>query len=46
MVRFLKIFTLLPLEAKYQPALAAQWSFIVTDAARPEALYVLMPMRV
>ena len=33
------VFTLLPLAARYQPALAAQWSFAVTDMARRQVTF-------
>ena len=33
------VFTLLPLATPYQPALAAQWSFMVTDAARRQVTF-------
>jgi hypothetical protein len=33
------VFTLMPLDAKYQPKLAAQWSFVVTDMAKRQVTF-------
>ncbi|UOQ68726.1 PKD domain-containing protein [Hymenobacter volaticus] len=33
------VFTLMPLETKYQPKLQAQWSFLVTDMARRQITF-------
>jgi PKD repeat protein len=33
------VFTLQPLATKYQPTLAAQWSFLVTDMARRQVTF-------
>ena len=33
------VFTLLPLEEKYQPPLQAQWSFVVTDLAKRQVTF-------
>ena len=33
------VFTLMPLAAQYQPALAAQWSFAVTDMSRRQVTF-------
>ncbi|WP_084708645.1 PKD domain-containing protein [Hymenobacter norwichensis] len=33
------VFTLMPLEAKYQPKLAAQWSFLITDMAKRQVTF-------